>query len=82
MNCICDLTQFVIPIVVADPNAEILAKLFMEQVVLSFGMVAIVVVDADSKFLGVFMVMCKALDIWFWLLSRGNHKSLGVEMYH
>ena len=46
----------------------------MEQVVLSFGMVAVTVVDTDIKFLGVLMAMCNALDIRFWPLSRGNHK--------
>ena len=50
LNCMCDLTQFVISILVDDACSENLGKLFMEQVVLSFGMVAVVVVDADSKF--------------------------------
>ena len=54
----------------------------MEQVFLYFGMVAVTVVDADSKFLGGFIAMCNALDIRFWPLSRGNHKGLGVEKYH
>ena len=82
MNCMCDLTQFVISILVHEAISEILAKLFMEQVVLSFGMVAVVVVDADSKFLDLFKAMCVALDIVFWPLSRGNHKGLSVERYH
>ena len=50
MNCMCDLTQFVISILVNDTRSEIIGKLFMEHVVLSFGMVAVVVVDTDSKF--------------------------------
>ena len=40
-----------------------LAKLFMEQVVLSFGMVVVLVADTDTKFLGVFQAICTALDI-------------------
>ena len=60
MNCMCDLTQFVISIIVKDANSMNLGKLFMEQVVLSFGMVAVVVVDADSKFLHFFKDMCGA----------------------
>ena len=82
MNCMCDLTQFVISILVKEAVAETLAKLFMEQVVLSFGMVAVIVVDADSKFLGTFQMMCNALDIKLWPLARGNHKGLLVEKYH
>ena len=54
MNCMCALTQFVISIIVDDARSDTLAKLFIEQVVLSFGMVAVVVVNADSKFLGLF----------------------------
>ena len=46
MNCMCDLTQFIL---IKDARAEILAKLFIEQVVFSFGMVAVIVVDADKK---------------------------------
>ena len=54
----------------------------MEQVVLSFGMVALILVDADSKFLGVFQAMCTTLDIELWPLARGNHKGLLVVKYH
>ena len=49
MICMCDLTQFVIFILIKDVRAEKLAKLFMEKVVFSFGMVAVVVVDANNK---------------------------------
>ena len=82
MNRMCDLTQFVISILVDDARSEILAKLFMEQVVLSFGMVAVVVVDADSKFLHLFQEMCSKLDFLLWPLARGNHKGNSVEKYH
>ena len=54
MNCMCGLTKFVISIIVDDACSEILSKLFMEEVVLSFGMVAVVIIDADSKFLSLF----------------------------
>ena len=54
MNCMRDLTQFVISIVVNDATSETVANIFMEHVVLSFGMVVVVVVDADSKFLSTF----------------------------
>ena len=54
----------------------------MEQVVFTFGLVDVVVVDADSKFLGLFEDMCNRLDFIFWPLSCGNHKALGVEKYH
>ena len=82
MNCMCNLTQLVISIIVDDACSEILAKLFIEQVVLSFGMVAVVVVDADGKFLSLFENMCLALGFIFWPLVRDNHKGNSVGKYH
>ena len=46
----------------------------MEEIVLSFGMVAVVVVDADSQLLVSFERMCKFPQIIFWPLARRNHK--------
>ena len=82
MKSMCDLTQFVISSVVQNINAEIIAKTFMEEVDLSFGMKAVIVVDADSKFRSVFEDMCKSLKIHLWPLARGNHKLISVEKSH
>lgn len=81
-NSMCDLTQFVISSVITNPCATELARLFMDQVILSFGMCSVVVVDADSKFRSSFESMCTKLGIMFWPLARGNHKGLSVERYH
>ena len=61
----CDLTQFVISTIVIEPDSASLAKTFMESVVLSFGMVAVVVVDADSKYRGIFESLCTILKLTF-----------------
>ena len=53
----------------------------MENVVLTFGIVDVIVLDADSKFLGVFKTTCVALNIYSWPLSRVNHKGNSVEKY-
>ena len=82
MNSMCDLTQFVVSSLVSDASSSVLAQVFMENVILTFGIVAVVVVDADSKFLGVFKTMCSILKIKFWPLARGNHKGNSVERYH
>ena len=50
----CDITQFVISSCVYDPNAASLAKTFMEDVVLYYGMVSVLVVSADTKVCDVF----------------------------
>ena len=54
----------------------------MENVVLSFGMVAILDIDADSQFKNVFKYMCASLRIIYWTLARGNHKGTSIEKYH
>ena len=76
------LDSIVISNVIFDPTAGSLAKLFMEQVVLSFGMVAVIVVDSDSKFKSLFEKVCSILKITFWPLARGNHKANSTERYH
>ena len=45
-------------------------------------MEAVVVLDSDSRFRGVFEEMCKCLQITLWNLARGNHKENSVEKYH
>ena len=79
MNCMRDLTQFVISILVSDTRADIWAKLLMEQVVFSFGILAVIVVDANNKFLQVLKEICIKLDFIFWPLTRGNYKRNSME---
>ena len=57
-------------------------KSFMEKFILSFGMVAVVVVDADKKILKVFEAMCTSLKLNFGPLARNNHTGLSFEGYH
>ena len=54
----------------------------MEEVVLSFGMVEVVVVDSYSRFRGAFESMCKCLQIIFWPLAFRNNKVNRVEKFH
>lgn len=82
MNAMCDLSQFIISTPIENQSAEHLARLFMEQVILTFGMCAVIVVEADNSFRGAFEQMCKILKIHFWPLAHNNHKGLSVEHYH
>ena len=82
MNDRCDLTQVGFSTIVKDTILEYLVQLLMEYAVLSFDLAAVVVVDADSKFLHLFQAICIALNIMFWPLSLGNHNGLSVERYH
>ena len=74
MNSMRDLTQFVVSSQTTDITAVALAELSMSQVVLTFGMCSVVVVDDESNFKNVFLEM--------WCLSRGNHTGNSVERYH
>ena len=51
LNAMCDLTQFNISSITENPTAEYLAQLFMEDVVLIFGIMIVVVIDAYNKYL-------------------------------
>ena len=41
-----------------------------------------VVVDDDSKFMGVFTQICKSLNIRLHRAAKRNHKAIGVERFH
>lgn len=74
MSLMCDITQFVVSSPTTEITAAHLVQLFMADVVLSFGIVSIVVIDNVSSFKGVFIKICTKLDVTYWCLSRGNHK--------
>ena len=78
----CEILQFIVSTINTKTHAEHLEKLFMDNVVLLFGMVANLVVDASSRFNSIFKDMCAALGIIYWPLARGNHKVISVENYH
>ena len=82
MNSMCDISQFVISSPMTNINAAHLANFFMADVVLSFGMCSVVVIDDGSSFKQFFKLMCDALAITYWCLSLGNHCRNSVERYH
>ena len=52
MNVMCDPTQFCITSLLLEKETfTLLATLFMENIILTFGIVAVVVVDVESIFL-------------------------------
>ena len=82
LNDMCDLTQFFVYTITTETHAEHIILFFMENVVLSFGMVVIIVVGADSRFKSFFKDMCTALGIVYLSLECGNHKGTRIEKYH
>ena len=84
MNDMCILTQFVVYINLANQTALYLVKKIMKRIVLKFGMVDVVVVNADSKYLKNNKALWYVFGITFHALVglSGNHKGLHVELFH
>ena len=82
MNSMNDMTQFVVSSETTKIEAASLAKIFVKDVIMNFGMCSVVVIDDGSTFKNAFMDMCKKLRLHYWCLSRGNHKGNSVERYH
>jgi len=78
----CDITLFAIATPTFNITSAHLATQFMEHVVLTFGMCAVIVLDDGCPFKGVFKEMCDILRIKYWVLTRSNHKGLSVERFH
>ena len=76
LNSMCDITQFVVSSATSDISSAALTQLCISDVVLTFGMCSVVVIDDGSIFKGVFITMCSKLDLIYWCLSRGNRRGI------
>ena len=74
MNTMYDMTQFVVSIATEFITASHLAWLFVEGILLKFGLCDLIVVDADNKFKGTFVSMANALKIRVHVAAARNHK--------
>jgi PAS domain-containing protein len=81
LAAMCDLTGFVVSLTTSYVEAEDLARQFMQDILLKIGLCGLIVVDADSKFLGSFEVMCKLLGLRLHSAARSNHKAMSVERF-
>ena len=59
LNSMCNMTLFVVVAPAAKTEASYIARLFMETVLLKFGLCTMVVIDEGSEFRGIFKKMCK-----------------------
>ena len=82
LNCMCDMTQFVVSTALSQATSSILAKAFMENVLLKFEICIVLVVDDENEFMGNFFAMAKSLNIRLHKAATRNHKAGGVERYH
>ena len=82
MNVMRDITQVVVSIGTEFITASFLERLFMEGVLLKFGLCAVIVVDADGKFKDTFVQMDECLKIKVYVAASRNHRTVGVERFH
>ena len=82
MNAMCDMCQWVVLVAITGTEASYLVRMFMEHVLLKFGLYLMVVIDDGNKFRGTFESMCNAFCIRFYIVSKWNHKAVGVERFH
>ena len=54
----------------------------MEEVLLIFGICAVVVVDDGRNFKCIFKETCEHLKLTYWCIYGGNHKGNGAKKYH
>ena len=81
-NTMCDMCQRVICVAITATEASYLARMFMEHVLLKFGICIMVVCDDGNEFRGTFEKMCNKLNIKFHIVAKRNHKAVGVERFH
>ena len=82
MNAMCDMSQFFVVVPVLDESSATLANHFFQHVLMKFELCHLVVLDDDKPFKGAFVAMCKALKLYYNIVSKRNHKGLSVEHFH
>lgn len=76
------MTQFVIVQPANRTESSYTARLFIEGVLLKFRLCIRVVIDERSGFCAIFEKMCKLLNIRFHMVSKRNHKAVGIKRFH
>ena len=82
LNITCDFTHFVVVVPVPGATSVLIKKYFMQDVLLKFGICALMVINDGKPFKGLFTVTCTALKLSLDCTAKRNHKSLSVERYH
>ena len=83
MNVLCGMTGFAVsePIMQNNVNAKGFAKAMM-KILLNHGICHTIVIDKDSKFLGVFKETTQLLQLRVHVASSSNHDAVLTERYH
>ena len=78
----CAMTQFVIVVPVPNETTSTLAEYYMQYVLLKLGVCHLVILDDGSPFKGLFLTICKPLNVNYDILAKRDHKSLLVKKIH
>ena len=82
LKYMCDISEFVVSSPTVDLTATHLVQLFVSDIIMTFGMCSVLIIDNRRSFKGLFIIMGEALDLKYWCLSWGNHKGKSVERFH
>ena len=72
----CLMTTFVLADLVTDLTAETITHTFVTSAITVVGLPKMIVIDAGSEFAGILKQVCNVLGIWYYAVSRGNHKAV------
>ena len=81
-NDMCDMIEFVVCTSITSTEASYLVRMFMETILLKFGLWLMVVCDNSNDFRGTFKNISKALYIRCHVVAKRNHKAVSIDMFH
>ena len=70
----CDMTLFFVSIALVYVTVLDLSKVFIDNILLKFGICILLVVGNGSTFIGIFIHMAKALNIRLCKASKRSHR--------
>ena len=82
LNSMCNMSQFVVVVGVNCTESSYIARIFMKNVLLKFGLCSMVMVDTTSESCEFFQKMYPLLYIRFYSVVKRNHKAICFEYFH
>ena len=75
----CDINQFFVTVHINGYTSVVIAKYYMQDVLMKFGLCYLVVIDDSNPFKGVSIAMYDYLTINYEVVSRCNYKGVSIE---
>ena len=74
----CGMSQFEVVITIPDETSIILARNFIQHILIKFGLCHLIALDDGTLFKGYFITMCQALNSNYNILAKQKYKGLTV----